>query len=443
MIIGIIQRTKQAYNNCKAAEIKEEVYIAWNSAQTDGIHNGWDLSKKVDQLENELKGKDKNVHAMRRENEQILDVSYRNQVTEIPLTNEYEQEEELDQNFNGKIYKGEHSFNGEDFLNTEICLYSEENINKNFEISFDIINVGGANVFRSTLLSSMNESGSPWPGHNVKITEEGTLKIESNSNTSSTGDISIPASTKNVKIVRINHILYCSFDGRKCVKLNDFTGFTDYFDVPVTFGGALDGNNNPMRYFYGTIANMYIKFLDDDITIDEYNPKKKPMLTLYSHKDAKVFDGQTNIVTQFKLFDLDHIDKDFEVSFNIDEIDIDHDEQATFINGKYEDGNKYPGFAFRITTDKNIEFTSKGGKDVNKIKMPQDDVKSVKLRRSDRKIYVSINDEEEIEVYDYTTFKLFHNIPLTIGSSLSGDGITGFRYFKGILSDITIKVEPD
>lgn len=407
----------------------------------DGIKNGWDLERKLEELNSMLIQNDETATAVRRENENILDISYKDHTTVIPLENEYESE----QIFNGVMYKGEHIFSGNDFVNTGICLYSEENINKNFEISFDIVDLGTTNVDQSTILSSMNEAGDPWPGHNVKITSKSGktfLKIESNSNTSSTGDVTIPDTVKNVKIIRINHILYYSFDGKECFQLNDFTGFTNYFDVPVTFGCALDKDNKSFRYFNGKLSNMYIRFLDDNITIANYNPNKKPLVTKYQHQGEIVFDGQKNIKTDILLFDENHIDKDFEISFKIEELGKQLVDQATLFNAKYE-VSPFPGFVYRIATDKKLEFTAKGGTEINIIKNSANTVNSVIISREGTKIFVRINNGDKIEAYDLTGFKDFHNMPLIIGSSVKSDGQTYFRYFVGKLSNIVIKVEPD
>ena len=55
-------------------------------------------------------------------------------------------------------------------------------------------------------------------------------------------------------------------------------------------------------------------------------------------------------------------------------------------------------------------------------------------------MYVSINDGEQKKVYDYSNFSNYFDVPITIGASLDKNG-NPFRFFKGVLSDIVIKVD--
>lgn len=342
-------------------------------------------------------------------------------------------------------YNGEYVFTGNNYIDTGVYLYTAENLHKNFIISFDIVDVASSNVNHSALMNSMNESGSPWSGHVVKVSGNGSsksLKFESNSNTSSTGDVYISNDVKNVRIIRIGDILYYSFDGGYCIKINDYRGFKNTFDVPVTFGASMDGNKNPFRYFTGTLANMSVGFLDDNAIINDFNPQKDTVMkTKYEYIGSYEFDGESYIDTGLCLFTQENIYKDFEISFNIDSVDPDNESQATIVNVKNERINSYPGFVYRIypTTDNTIRFESKGGSGSgarNKIK----DVHKVKISRIDSKIYLTINDGESKEVYNFTGFGNFYEVPLTIGASLDSNG-NPFRFFKGSLSNIVIKVE--
>ena len=54
-------------------------------------------------------------------------------------------------------------------------------------------------------------------------------------------------------------------------------------------------------------------------------------------------------------------------------------------------------------------------------------------------MYLSINNGQKKEVYDFTNFTNYHNVPLTIGAALRNG--TPIRLFKGTLSNIVVKVE--
>ena len=343
-------------------------------------------------------------------------------------------------------YTGEYVFTGDNYINTNVYLYTEENLHKNFLISFDIVDVDESNVNHNALMNSMDESGNPWSGHVVKVSGNGSnkrLKFESNSNTSSSGDMYIPSTVRNVRVIRINNILYCSFDGAYAIRLNNYTGFTRTFNVPVTFGASMDGKKQPFRFFTGTLANMSVSFIDDNTTIDDFNPSTSGSFkTKYEHPGVFEFDGiETYIDTGLCLFNNENFSKDFEISFNIDSVAAGNASQATILNAKNERITSYPGFVYRLyqETENAIKFESKGGKGSgasNKIK----DVNKVRISRIDSKIYLLINDGVEKEVYDFTGFSNYFEVPITIGASLDSKG-EPFRFFKGSLSNIVIRVK--
>jgi len=416
------------------AAAKEEVYLAWSNVQMGNIPDNWDIDQKAYALREELQKTDASAKAIAEDS--IIKVTYKG--CEVPIYI-------MTTSSAVYSYKGECTFDGNNYLNTDVCLYSKENINKNFLISFNIVNVANGNVNHSTILSSMDESGTPWPGHNVKIYIKNNapqITLESNSNTSSTGDAVIPSKVVNVRIIRINHKLYYSFDNQQCIQVNDYTGFTNTFDTPVTFGAGLDENNNPFRYFKGTLSDITIKFISEEASIQYYNPPAKRMKTVYEHPDLYVFDGETDYInTSLSMFTRETIAKDFEISFKIEYIESGYENQASLVNGKYENkGANYPGFVYRLyTADSTIKLEARGGTG-SVASNSQAAVKEVRISRVNQKLYLSINEGLAREIYDFTSFSNYFDVPITIGCSFN-NGTTPFRFFKGALSEIVVKVE--
>lgn len=432
-MIGLFKHAANATSSLNFEKAKEEIQYAWSGIQIDGAIRGWDNEIKADALQTELRKKDDEATAIHDGNNII--VNYLGYETIINCN------DSLIIETGGFDYDEERSFDGGTFINTGVSLYSDENIHKNFIIELNIDEIYDGNVHHNTLLSSMDESGSPWPGHNVKVVVEGgktKIKFQSNSNNNSEGDVTIPNNVKNVRIIRIGDKLYYSFDGGDFILINDYTGFTDTFDLPVTFGAALGPDNKPFRYFKGKLSNMSVKFLSDNAKIEQFNKLK----TVYEYAGNYRFNGTSDIInTGLCMFTEENIDKDFEISFNIEEIESGYVNQATVVNAKWEK-NPYPGFVYRLYVDsETIKFESKGGSGSGATNK-QKDVKSVKLSRVNRIMYLSINNGESKHVYDFTDFTNFYNVPLTIGASLQEDG-TPFRYFKGTLSNIVIKVADD
>ncbi len=55
---GLLTKASDAKDKTTEAEVKEDVGLAWNSVQTDGIIENWDLNKKATELQAELQKKD-------------------------------------------------------------------------------------------------------------------------------------------------------------------------------------------------------------------------------------------------------------------------------------------------------------------------------------------------------------------------------------------------
>lgn len=167
-------------------------------------------------------------------------------------------------------HDGDYIFTGNNYIDTNVFLWNEELLPKNFEIKFNITSRGTNTEPYTTLMNTMNESANSFfPGvafrinYYLKVFEvvsddelNGELDhsyIEYNLNT-----------TNKVEIYRINNIIYISVNDGALTKVRDYTGWNNYFEVPATFGAALDSNKQPMRYYNGTLSNLKIKVLNND-----------------------------------------------------------------------------------------------------------------------------------------------------------------------------------
>lgn len=160
-------------------------------------------------------------------------------------------------------YNGDYVFDGTNYIDTGVYLFSEENIRKNFEISFEIKQRISKNQY-PTMVSAMDETGTPWPGIVYRVKSATQDEIAANASTTVKANKTYENSTVNkVSIKRINNIIYICFNDEFDTKIVDFSSMlSNPFDIPVTFGAGLDGEGNPFRYFNGTLANMSVEFYD-------------------------------------------------------------------------------------------------------------------------------------------------------------------------------------
>lgn len=160
-------------------------------------------------------------------------------------------------------YNGDYVFDGTNYIDTGVYLFSEENISKNFEVSFEI-KQRVSKIQYPTMVSAMDETGSPWPGIVYRLKSATQDELAANASTSSNVNKIYQNSTVNkVSIKRINNIIYICFNDEFDTRVVDFSSMlSNPFEIPVTFGAALDSDGNPFRYFNGTLANMSVEFYD-------------------------------------------------------------------------------------------------------------------------------------------------------------------------------------
>ena len=162
-------------------------------------------------------------------------------------------------------------FTGNNFLDTEIALFSTENADKDFIATFTIDNIVGSGSADQLLFTDMHEGHSPYAGVTFKYTHAGN-KFEITANAAAgtgfgkrqklilTGGIS---EGDTIIYKRERGLFYYSLDGGETFTLfNEFTNFSLYFDVTATFGAGYNERNQIYRYFRGTLSDMTLELIE-------------------------------------------------------------------------------------------------------------------------------------------------------------------------------------
>lgn len=374
---------------------------------------------------------------------------------------------EGDCNFNGQnnIITGTCPTDNFDYIDTEISLFSDENVNKNFLVSFDIKDVPD-NRFtvnkRDTLVNSLYENKD-----NIKGAYPGfLLRIENNrwllqgSNGRSSNKIYFEKNAlinRNIKIIRLSNRLYYSIDNSDPYLLSDVTNLYSTFDTTLTFGASKEINGDIYRHSISTLANISFEFLDDNITLDEIlgNNTEPEEETIFELAGPCLFNGTVSnisgdncatysnsklINTNINLFDSTNYTKDFELSFHIDNYVTSNqeDSQVTIMNAfKERQGLGYGVLLRRSNNNLQLLMRDGNGKEKNvTIPSTTTDIKIVK--KNDIMCY-SLNNSNYIFALDYSNFAEPFDVPVTFGGSIDKNN-NEFRYIKGILSDMKIKI---
>lgn len=339
-------------------------------------------------------------------------------------------------------------------INTGICLYCTENVNKNFKVKFtidsvddfynDIENIN--NTQPPTILSSMNEDKSPWPGLVYRlVTNSGTTKYSMKINDSHVNsfltyyDLNVPTT---VEIVREDGVIYTKINSNKYTKVLEYASTIDTFNVPLTLGGNIDSNGDYSRFFKGSLSDVSVEFYTGNEVEVEAPYTETKGDDFYILDGVIEFNGSNYINTGINLFSEENINKDFEISLTLESAGS-NTNQATLVNFKDEgQNNVWPGVAFRIKNGNNFEISARWpGEEIVSNTMQLSLPQTLHFYRINGIIYYSLGNSEKIKIIEVSPESLTTpvNSTLTFGSSINSSG-SPFRYFKGTVSNITVNL---
>lgn len=341
-----------------------------------------------------------------------------------------------------------------DVDNSQIMLYSSENVNKNFRISFTVDDYNTSydnaanlpNKNGPTILSSIDESGSPWPGFAFRLASNKgksyfSIKINDSHIKSYTGYYNLARGT-NVEIVREDGEMYVKINSNIYTKILTYNDSIDTFNVPVTFGGNINENGQYDRFFDGTLSNVIIDFYEGSIINNAINAYTETRTdNSYLLTGTINFDGTNYIDTGLNLFSETNINKDFDISFILESMGS-QEFQATLVNAKDESQDQiWPGFAYRFENSK-MNLTAKWpGQQAASYSDTVSTPQKITISRREGVIYYSIGTSIESELIQVPPSSLSNPFTsnLTFGASIDGTG-NPFRYFKGVVSNIKVNL---
>lgn len=162
-----------------------------------------------------------------------------------------------------KVYyhkDGPYVFDGTNFLDTQIKLFSEENAKRDFVATLTLDAAESGQENRAVLFGNMDENGEPYPGvlfryFNNRYNINANVAVGNKKNTAINFAVG-----QTIIIKRENGILsYSTNNGQTFTDYNDYSNFNLYFDTTATFGGEYDKNHVPYRFFKGTFSNMTLE----------------------------------------------------------------------------------------------------------------------------------------------------------------------------------------
>ncbi len=178
-----------------------------------------------------------------------------------------------------KVYfhDDEEVFTGHNMINTDIALFSAQNADKDFIVTFTLSEmrngqgVGGEK--NAVLFSDLNETQPVYPGTMFRYNSDNKVRdfqivanVDPGDNTYGgrmTSTVSDFEEGMTVVMKRESGILSYSIDGGQTfIQYNDFSNFNRYFNIPATFGGEYKPNMTEYRYFKGTLTDMTVELIE-------------------------------------------------------------------------------------------------------------------------------------------------------------------------------------
>ena len=341
-------------------------------------------------------------------------------------------------------------------MNTEMLLYSAENVDKNFQLKFRVYSYDSSYEIASnitantapTLFSSMVETASPYSGFVYRLATTGTpakskfsLKVNDSHVTSFLGYYDL-SDDLNVEIIRENGKIYTKINSNIYTQVLDYGGNIDTFDVPLTIGGNINASGNYDRCFRGKILDISVEFYEGSLVNKRLTYRETKTAKSYTLDGTIKFDGTNYIDTGLNLFSPENINKDFNITFTLDQIGV-NSSQATLVNFKDESQtNVWPEVAYRYRITKAIEITARWPGETNvSIDETATAPKTLRFSRKNGQIVYAVNNGTEkplISVPPSSLTKTFKS-NLTFGASINSSG-NPFRFFNGIVSDISVRL---
>ena len=220
--------------------------------------------------------------------------------------------------------------------------------------------------------------------------------------------------------------------------------FTYTFTSPptiqsVTMGGRSLVLNTDYTYANGTITvpnvTGVLVISSEPVVLENINMK-------YVFGDNIEFNGATCVNTNIQLFTAEELERDFEMTVNIDDSTyVSSQNPNTVFNCAEHNTTPFPGFTFRKTSSTNYLFKVTSATNHVLETNYNNSFQSIHLARTGRKLYSETNLSSGLtEIMDYSDISQTFNSYLVFGSDIAGNG-NPFRYFKGELSNITVTLK--
>ena len=152
---------------------------------------------------------------------------------------------------------GDATFDGTNYINSGIPLFTTYNIHRDFEVKATISNftyLTGQDQNRNTLICNQYEVGDPYQGFALMY-RDGAIKVQGNAKKTAQAVYSWGKTAGTIVFTRTDDKLY--YDDNNF--LVDYVEIPSTFNAPLTFGANFDEFGNPRRYSKEDMTDIEVK----------------------------------------------------------------------------------------------------------------------------------------------------------------------------------------
>ena len=163
-------------------------------------------------------------------------------------------------------------FDGSNYIDTDIAIFSELNAAKDFEVSFVVDDFPSGQESRSVVFADMEETKDPYPGLQFRYFNN-KFNVNANVANGNKKNTGVNYTIGNKVILRkINGVFSYSLDGGATfTNYQNYSNFNLYFDVTATFGAQYNSSGGIWRYMQGTLSDMTVQLFDYDAYTIDFN----------------------------------------------------------------------------------------------------------------------------------------------------------------------------
>ena len=198
--------------------------------------------------------------------------------------------------------------------------------------------------------------------------------------------------------------------------------------------------NTDYTYSNGTLT---IPNVTGNLVISGEEPEQEDFTIKYYYGDNLYFNGASLMNTGIALFTAANFDRDFDITLDIDNVTYNSGQTGnynTVINAVNHNTSPYHGFLIRRNASTYFLKCTTGPSNVAETQIGLNDVHNIRISRTSKILYGDLNTGSNLtQIGDFTNYNTRFNWPVFIGAD-SDNNNPSFRYFKGEMSNVTIKL---